>query len=341
MTSTRELVARSIARSRGRVRTATLALFTLVAALVVLELCIGSTSYDVPTVASVLAGHNVRGATYAIWQVRVPRIIAAVLAGIAFGIGGNTFQTVLRNPLASPDVIGISSGASTVAVVAIMVFGLGVREVSFVALLGGICIALAIFGLSNLGGFSEGKLVLIGLGMQALMRAVTSAVLLYGAEYDVPTALRWLSGSLSGIGLGDVAPLALVLPIAPVVLVLGRDLDMLVLGQDAALTLGVRVSLSRAVLLLGSVAMIGIATSVTGPVACVMLLAGPIATRLAGEESRATMVAAMVAIALMLVADLVGHNLLGTRFPVGVVTGILGAPYLLWLLVREGRVNGS
>lgn len=339
MTMTQELVARSIVQSKGRVRAATLALVALVALLVALELCLGSTNYDIPTVASVLVGHNVRGATYAIWQVRVPRIIAAVLAGIAFGIGGNTFQTVLGNPLASPDVIGISSGASTVAVIAIMVFGLGVREVSPVALVGGICISLAIFGLSQLGGFSEGKLVLIGLGTQALMRAVTSAVLLYGAEYDVPTALRWLSGSLSGMDLGDVAPLVLVLPVAPVVLVLGRDLETLVLGQDAAQTLGVRVSLSRAVLLLGSVAMIGIATSVTGPVACVMLLAGPIATRLVGEKSRATMVAAMVAIALMLLADLVGHNLLGTRFPVGVVTGILGAPYLLWLLMREGGVS--
>ncbi len=339
MASTQELVSRSIARSRARVRAATLALTALVAILVALELCLGSTNYDVPTVVSVLAGHNVRGATYAIWQVRVPRIIAAILAGIAFGIGGNTFQTVLRNPLASPDVIGISSGASTVAVIAIMVFGLGARDVSFVALLGGICIALAIFGLSNIGGFSEGKLVLIGLGMQALMRAVTSAVLLYGAEYDVPAALRWLSGSLSGIALGDVAPLVLVLPIAPVVLALGRDLETLVLGRDTAQTLGVSVSRSRAVLLLGSVAMIGIATSVTGPVACVMLLAGPIATRLVGEESRATVAAVMVAIALMLLADLVGHELLGTRFPVGVVTGILGAPYLLWLLMREGRVS--
>ena len=120
MTMTQELVARSIVQSKGRVRAATLALVALVVLLVALELCLGSTNYDIPTVASVLVGHNVRGATYAIWQVRVPRIIAAVLAGIAFGIGGNTFQTVLGNPLASPDVIGISSGASTVAVIAIM-----------------------------------------------------------------------------------------------------------------------------------------------------------------------------------------------------------------------------
>lgn len=332
---------RSLGRHRRRLACVLGVLAVLAAVLAAAEIMLGNTVYPVQTVLDVLGGAQVKGATYAIWEVRLPRLAAGALAGFSFGVAGNTFQTMLRNPLASPDVIGITSGASVVAVACILVAHMGATSASLWAVLGSAGTAAAIFALSTIGGFSIGKFILVGLGVQAFMKAVVSYLLLKGAEFDVPVALRWLNGSLSGTTMDDVSLLLAVVPLAALVMLLGRHLKVLELGDAPATMLGARPLLIRVVLVLCCVVMIAFCTAVTGPVACVSLLAGPIATRLVGQASSATAAAGLVGVALVLGADLVGQYVLGTRFPVGVVTGILGTPYLLCLLVSMNKKGSA
>ena len=336
-----ESLRRALGRRRHRLTRVLALLGVLVAALAAAEVMLGNTAYPLQTVVEVLGGAQVKGATYAIWEVRLPRLAAGVLAGFAFGVAGNTFQTMLRNPLASPDVIGITSGASVVAVGCILVAHMGAAAASPWAVLGSAGTAAAIFALSTIGGFSIGKFVLVGLGVQAFMKAVVSYLLLKGAEFDVPVALRWLNGSLSGTTMQDASMLLAVIPLVALVLLLGRQLRVLELGDASAVMLGARPLAVRAALVLCCVVVIALCTAVTGPIACVSLLAGPIATRLVGQASSSTAAAGLVGAALVLAADLVGQHVLGTRFPVGVVTGILGTPYLLCLLVSMNKKGGS
>lgn len=337
--SAASLAALRASLSAGRRRWCALSasLVLVVAALAAAVLMLGNTVYDPATVLAVLRGEEVQGASYAIWEVRLPRLACGVLAGFAFGMAGNTFQTMLRNPLASPDVIGITSGASVAAVFCILMLGWGAGQASAVAVVAGLACAALIYGLSCIGGFSAGKLILVGLGVQALTKAVTNYLLLKGAEYDVPAALRWLSGSLSGTSLADAVPLLLTLPLALVVVCLGRQLRVLELGDEAAVMLGVRPGLVRGALIVCAVVMVALGTAATGPIACVTFLAGPIASRMLGQQGSAAVPAGLVGVVLVLAADIVGQNFLGTRFPVGVVTGILGTPYLLYLLVAMNK----
>ncbi len=314
-------------------------LAALALVLSLLVLCIGNTNYSVGTLGSVLLGADpgVDGAQYAILEVRLPRLVAGVLVGFGFGVAGNTFQTMLRNPLASPDIIGITSGASTVAVFCLLVLNMGPASAGIFSVLGALAVAGLIFGLANIGGYTSAKLILVGLGVQAISKAFVNWLLLKAASYDVPEALRWLNGSLSGVqweGLASVVPIPF---IALAVILLGNSLKALELGEEQAVALGAQPGFIRGMLAVLCVTMVAFGTAVTGPVACVTLLAGPIASRLVGQASSATVAAGIVGVVLVLCADLIGQNFLGTRFPVGVVTGLLGTPYLLYLLVRMGR----
>lgn len=327
----------SLAQGRRRWITLCVILLAIVSGLAVAVLTLGNTFYTPDVVWRVLMGAEVEGATYAVWSVRLPRLLTGVLVGFAFGVAGNTFQTMLRNPLASPDIIGITSGASTAAVFCLLMLDMGASQASVYAMLAGLLVAALIYGLASIGGFSGGKLILVGLGVQALTKALVSYMLLQAAEYDVPAALRWLSGSLNGVQLEDDMALLAIIPLALVVIGLSRQLRALELGDATAVMLGTRPNFVRAALIVCTVAMIALGTSVTGPIACVTFLSGPIATRLVGQSSSATIPAGLVGVILVLAADVIGQNFLGTRFPVGVVTGILGTPYLLYLLVRMNK----
>ncbi|MBR2835776.1 MAG: iron chelate uptake ABC transporter family permease subunit [Coriobacteriales bacterium] len=226
--------------------TVTLVLFFLVCALTVTMMCVGNTIYSPAEIWHVLTGGEAEAHTLrSVWDYRLPRIVAALLVGFAFGIAGNTFQTMLRNPLASPDVIGITSGSSVAAVFCLLILHMGAGETSGIAVLAALIVAAAIYGLANIGGFSAGKLILVGLGIQAMAKACTSFLLLKGAEFDVATALRWLSGSLNGVTMEETIPLVVIIPLAVAAILLGRRLRILELGEEAATTLvpdGVRVA---------------------------------------------------------------------------------------------------
>ncbi len=328
-------------RSRRR-RVAAGGLAVLVLGLVVAMLVLGETVYPLSDVLSVLAGEQVKGASFAIGTLRLPRALAGLLAGLAFGAAGATFQTMLRNPLASPDIIGISAGASAAAVWCILVLKWSGPVVSVVAVAAGLLTAGLIAWLARGGESGGGRLILIGIGVGAMLDSVVSYLLLNASAWEVPTAVRWLTGSLNGTRMEEIGPLAIAVAVlGGGLLLLGRDLRALQFGDHTAAALGVRVDPVRIVLVLAAVGLVAFATATTGPIAFVAFLAGPIATRLAGPGAPVLLPAALVGAALVLGADLLGQFAFSTRFPVGVVTGILGAPYLIVLLARINRAGGS
>lgn len=320
----------------------TLLLGILTLTLCVTVLLLGNKTYPIDTVIRVLLGEQIQGATFAIGTLRLPRMLSGLLVGLAFGMAGSTFQTMLRNPLASPDIIGVTSGSSVAAVFCLLVLKVNGSIVSISAVASGLLVAALIYLLSKGGSFSGGKLILIGIGVQAMLNAVISFLLLRASQYDVPGALRWLSGSLNGIRMTAIPGLFVVVIVFGLVIVLlGRHLKILELGEQSAITLGVRTDLIRLLLILSAVFLIAFATAVTGPVAFVAFLAGPIATRLVGKGAPNELPSGLVGAILILGADLIGQFAFGIRFPVGIVTGILGAPYLLYLLIRMNRTGGS
>ena len=334
-----------IAGRRARLRRRAIITAALAAAVVVvfvLGLMVGRTFYPLDEVVRVILGERVPGASFTVGELRLPRSVLGALVGFSFGIAGVSFQTMLRNPLASPDIIGITTGASAAAVVAIVLLSLNETAVSFVALGGALVTAIAIYLLANRRGFAGARLILIGIGVAAMLQSVVSYVLSRAAAWDLQTAMQWLAGSLNGATWERVVPLALAFGVlVPLLLAQGRALGVLRLGDDTAASLGVRVSLSRVTLILSAVALLAFATAASGPVAFVAFMAGPIAARLIGPGASLLVPAGLVGSLLVLSADLLGQFAFDNRYPVGVVTGAIGAPYLVFLLARTNRSGGS
>ncbi|WP_329371046.1 iron chelate uptake ABC transporter family permease subunit [Streptomyces sp. NBC_00669] len=331
------------ARSRPRVRASavTLAMAVVVFGLFCASLSVGSFRVPVLDVLRTLGGGGDAGTRFIVVQVRMPRAMTGVAAGAAFGLSGAVFQSLIRNPLASPDVIGITAGASAAAVISIVVFSLSGTAVSLTAVAGALVTALLIYLLAWRRGVTGYRLVLVGIGVAAALSSVVSFLLTRADVYTAQQALLWLTGSLDGAdwprARGVLYPLVVLLPAA---FVAARTLPALGLGDDAARGLGVRVERGRLGLILAGVCLAAVATAAAGPVAFVAFLSGPVARRLLHGRGPALVLSALTGAALMLGCDFAGQHLLGpTEFPVGVVTGVLGAPALLWLLARANRVG--
>ncbi|TDP90165.1 iron complex transport system permease protein [Leucobacter luti] len=318
------------------------ALATAVLAGFALSLMLGRTVTPPQEVWAVLTGQSQSGAAFTVGELRLPRATLAVLAGFAFGIAGATFQTLLGNPLASPDILGVTSGAGAAAVFGILVLGLNESATSLIALGGALATAAAIFLLANRGGFAGMRFILIGIGLAAILQSVTSYLLSRAAEWDMQRAMQWLTGSLTGATWAQVLPLALAsVVLLPVLLWHSRDLELLRLGTDTAQGLGVSVGWVRIVLIVAAVALLAFATAACGPVMFVAFMAGPIAARVVGSGGSLLLPAGLMGALLVLVSDHVGQFLLGGRTPVGVVTGVLGAPTLIFLLIQLNRKAGA
>ncbi|MGO1452907.1 MAG: FecCD family ABC transporter permease [Brevibacterium yomogidense] len=339
---TKLTVVRSRTRRARRWTTTVAVLAFLVVTAFLAGLMIGQTFYPIGDVVRVVLGEQVPGASFTVGRLRLPRAVLALVVGLCFGLGGATFQTMLRNPLASPDIIGISSGASAAAVFGIVTLGLGSTGVSVLAISAGLGVALLIYVLAYRGGAAGMRLILVGIGIAAMLNALTNWELSRAAQWDLQEAMRWLTGSLNGADWDQVVPALIALVIlAPVLLTRSRDLATTQLGDDTAEALGVRVSRTRFVLIVAAVGLIAFSTAAAGPVAFVAFLSGPIAARIVGAGASPLVPAALVGALLVLVADLVGQFGLGTRFPVGVITGVLGAPYLIYLIIRTNRTGGG
>lgn len=327
-------------RSLKRGRAVAAVLTAAVVVLFAVSILLGTYTVTIPDFFRILGGEQIPGATFIVMESKLPRAVIGLLVGAAFGISGSIFQTMLRNPLASPDIIGISYGASASAVVAIVVFGAAGTTVSLAALCGALVVAMAIYLLSRRGGAAGYRLILIGVGFAAVMQALVTFLM---TRADIRTAsqvLVWLNGSLNSSNWDRAAVLALsLLVLLPVTAVLARRLRGLELGEDTAAGLGLRVEASKLGLLVSGVALAAVATAAAGPVAFIAFLSGPIARRLLGGRHSLT-VSALVGAVIVLAADFAGANLVpGVSLPVGVVTGALGAPFLLWLLVTSNRVG--
>ena len=332
----------SRARLRRRGRRSTAALALGVFALFVLTMMVGSYFVSAPDVVkSVLHLTNNPGPDFIVRELRLPRALAAVCVGLALGVSGTIFQQLLGNLLASPDFIGISSGASVAAVSGIVLFHFTGFGISLAALLGALGSAGLIYVIAWRDGISGYRLILVGIGVSEFMLAIVSYLTARADLYDAREAMHWLTGSIGQSGNRElVALIAALVILLPAALILARPLRALELGDDAARALGSRVELSRAGLIGVSIALVAFATAVAGPIAFVALVAGPIARRILGPASGGILASAFVGAIIVLGADLVSQHLLPEALPTGVVTGAVGAPYLTWLLAtvnREGR----
>ena len=332
--------ARRTRRRRSRSVTVALALVAFVA--FVLTMMVGS--YYVPAwdvITSAFHLHDEPSVDFIVRDLRLPTATAALGVGFALGVSGMLFQKLLGNPLASPDFVGISSGASLFAVSAIILFGAGSAMISASALAGALVSALMIYLLAWRDGISGYRFVLIGIGLSQFMTSIVGYIVARAELYEARQAMTWLVGTVGQAGSTELRTLLVTLVVlVPAALLLQRHMRVLELGDDTAKALGARVELSRLALIGVSIILIGFATAVAGPIMFVALIAGPIAQRLVGHSGGGIIAAGLVGSIIVLGADLVAHHVVPVDLPTGVITGIIGAPYLIWLLAtvnREGR----
>ncbi len=320
------------ARHQRRRRTIIVSL-ALVAFLLVMfgvALTVGDFPLTIQQIWLSLTGRGTRATDFIVYELRLPRAVVALAVGACFGLSGAIFQSMMRNPLASPDIIGITSGASAAAVIAILVLNLTGFAVSGFAFGGALITALVIYLLAWKQGVAGYRLAMLG--------AVIDVLMTRAQVWDAQVALLWLTGSLNGASATQMRPLLLLmLLVVPLALWAGRALGGLQLGDDTATSVGVRVERSRLLLIGIGVALAAIATAAAGPVGFVAFVSGPIARRLTHGTGAALVPAALVGAAVVIAGDVVGQHLLPVQLPVGILTAAVGAPFLLYLLVRSNR----
>lgn len=307
------------------------------------SLAVGDFPIPIGDVLATLVGGGTDDSAFIVRTLRLPRGLTALLVGAAFGLSGAIFQRIARNPLASPDIIGVNAGAAAAAVFVIVVLNGTSNQVTFGALAGAALTAMGIYVLAYKRGVSGYRLVLVGIGVTAVLGSVTSYLLTRAEIFDAQRATVWLTGSLNGRGWEHVRPVSVALVVlVPVTIALARQLRMLELGDDAATGLGVRVERSRGALLLAATALAALATASAGPVGFVALVSPQIARRLVGGASLGLLPGAACGTLLLVASDLVGRRIFApTELPVGIITAILGAPYLLFLLARANRIGSG
>jgi len=290
-------------------------------------------------VVETLFGGGDRSTRFVIETLRLPRALAGALIGIALGASGAIFQSITRNPLGSPDIVGFVQGSAAGAVLQIVVFGGGTFAIAMGAVVGGVGTAVVVYALSARGGVQGYRLVLVGIGVSAMLIAVTDYLLTRSTLEQAQASQVWITGSLNGRGWEHVRPIALALVLLlPVTALLIRPLRMLELGDEAARGLGVAVERSRLALVFVAVGLTAVATASAGPIVFVALAAPQIARRLTRASGPGVACAALTGGVLLLGADCASQRLFGDiQLPVGVMTGVLGGVYLTWLLTREWR----
>lgn len=329
---------------RLRPRTAAIcALLTGLAAVLMLSLlATGSLKMSMGDIAtSLLSPGSDPAADRIILRLRLPRVLTAMLVGASLGMAGAIFQSVSRNALGSPDVIGFTTGAATGAIVQIILFNAGPVETALAAVLSGMATAALVFVLSTRGRSTGSyRLVLTGIGCGAMLSGINTVLLVMGDLDQAASAQLWLAGSLSTRTWAHVLPAAagLVL-IAPVALSHARRLSLLEMGDDAARQLGVSAERLRLTMVLAAVALTAIATAAAGPIAFVALAAPQLVRRLTRAPEVPVLGAALMGMVLLMAADLLSQRLpFAINMPIGLTTGLLGGFYLLWLLSRSRTV---
>lgn len=331
---------------RPRVFWYTVAALVAVLVLVVLGVAIGSTWIAPVTVVRSLLGLESGPDAFIVETLRLPRVLTGALVGLTLGVAGALTQTFTRNPLGTPDIIGVTSGASVGAVAAIVVGG-GTYSVSSIVLAGGIPVAatigalvaaVAVYGLGWRGGVQSYRLVLVGIGVSATLDAVTSYLLVRAKITVAAAASQWLVGSLSSTSWSSVWPLLVVAAIAvPLALATSAALGIGQLGDEVATGVGLTVQRHRLVVIALAVVLTAAAVAAAGPVGFVAFVVPQIGLRLAGTNRPPLLLAGALGAVLVLAADLLARSAFPWQVPVGIVTTVIGAPYLIWLLVRHRK----
>ncbi|MEV0528529.1 iron chelate uptake ABC transporter family permease subunit [Streptomyces sp. NPDC050439] len=319
-----------------RASVAAVALALLLAASCLAYLCVGESFVAPGEVLKVLTGQPSPD-ELVVGTLREPRMVVGLLVGAAFGVAGGLIQTVARNPLASPDIIGISQGASALTVGA-MTFGVTSATVlPYLSVLGGVAAAALVYVFAWRGGLHATRFVLIGIGFAIALRSVTTLFMTKGDYLVAQQAQIWMTGSLNGRGWTEASPLALtLLVLLPFVFWAARAQRSVTMDDDTATALGVRLGHVRLGLVLLGVVLASVATGAAGPVDFVALLAPQIARRLTRTAQIPLLCSALTGALIVVLADLLARRLFSpTELPVGVLTAAVGAPYLIWLIVRN------
>lgn len=286
-----------------------------------------------------LLGTADRGTVLVVREWRLPRSLLAALFGLALGISGAMFQSITRNPLGSPDIIGFSAGSYTGALIVLLVTGGGYYAVATGALIGGVLTALAVFVLAYRGGVSGFRLIIVGIGVSAMLAAVNTYLMLKASPEEQLTAGVWGSGSLNGITVDTLIPVLIVLGVlVPMSLMLSPRLRVLEIGDDAAGSLGGRPTMTRLVAIVVGVALVALVTAAAGPIAFIALVAPQIARRLTRSAGVGLLSAGVTGALLLVASDFIAQRLFAPlQLPVGIVTVSVGGVYFVWLLIRETR----
>ncbi|EKN5160457.1 iron-enterobactin ABC transporter permease [Yersinia enterocolitica] len=307
--------------------------------MVMLALMVGTLPLTPGQVFEALFGHASGAANIIVNQWRLPRAIMALIFGAALGVSGAIFQSLVRNPLGSPDIIGFNSGAYTGALVAITLFNGNYFEIASSALGGGLLSAIAVYLLAYRQGIQGFRLIIVGIAMGAMLTAFNTWLTITASLEAAITAAAWGAGSLNGLTWAKGLPSVIFIAIAAVVaMLLSRRMPLLEMGDDAAGALGVPVEKTRLGLMAIGVILMAAVTAAAGPISFIALAAPQIAKRLSGTSSVTLTASALMGALLLIAADLCAQHLFSpNQLPVGVVTISIGGLYLIWLLIRESR----
>ncbi|MCX8282100.1 iron chelate uptake ABC transporter family permease subunit [Phyllobacterium sp. 0TCS1.6C] len=325
-------------RVSRRTLAACMSMLLLILLFVVMSMTSGDYGIPLSDVARALTGQGDETLKMIVLEWRLPRALLAVLLGAALGISGAIFQSLTRNPLGSPDIIGFSTGAHTGALVAMLAMSGGYYETATGALIGGMATAIAVYLLTYRQGVEGFRLIVVGIAIAAMLSAA-NVWMIRQAELQVAmSAAMWAAGSLNGLGWERLLPVGLALSLlVPSALALSRPLRQLELGDDAATASGVSPNHVRLLLAIVGVALIALATAAAGPIAFIALAAPQLARRSARTAGIALMPSALMGGLLLLAGDWAAQHALGFELPVGVMTFNIGGLYFIWLLTREGR----
>lgn len=324
-------------RRRRPVVTCAVVLLVLVAA-GLLTLTVGEVGIPLAELPGVLAGNGSRTQRWVVFTSRLPRLLVGAGAGAAFAVSGAVFQSVTRNPLGSPDVIGLGAGAAAGAAGAGLVWP-GYVSVPVGALIGAFVAIAAVYLGSGRGFAAPHRMIVVGIAVGAMALAFVQLALVRSSREEAQEVAAWITGSLAARAWSDVVLIAVaLLVLVPPALALSRPLQVAEMGDDAATGLGVAVNPTRTAAVVVAVLLTAAAVAVCGPVAFVALTAPQIARRLTRSTGPGMVAAACTGAALLVVADLVAQRVVpAVQFPVGVVTAGVGGVYLAFLLVREWR----
>jgi iron complex transport system permease protein len=329
------------ARIDGRAIAVCSALSLVIVAIGCWSISVGEFPIPLSDVVRTLIGQPSADSAFIVGTLRLPRAIVGAGVGAALGMSGAIFQSLARNPLGSPDIVGFVYGASAGAFTVIVLLDGSGAAVSAGGVVGGMSTAMAVYLLAWKRGVHAYRLVLVGIGVGFTAQAVVEYLLTRASIMDAQQAMVWLTGSLNGRVWDHATPLLVALAaLTPIAIWLQRWLDRLELGDDTATALGVSVDRAKLWLVAVGACLAAVAAAAAGPITFVAFVAGPIARRLTGSPGACLLPAAFVGAAVTLTADIAARLAFApAELPVGIVTAVIGAPYLLWLLTRQIRTG--